>query len=218
MHNRKKRFAALAMMSLLLIMAALGMTLATLTKPTESRANNFTFGNISIELKEEEWDKLTPEDKIVYPGREIKKDPKITNTGKNDLYAYIEVQVPRAEVRVVADDGSVTQKEWHDLFSFKANSGWELIESHTTADQTYSVYLYAYTDRILAHGDSTETLFYKDKVTYINVLEGELPMDTVLKMPVNAYAIQSGYLNESGTTLKEKMIDAYSKYKDEVKK
>lgn len=216
-NGKKKKAAAIAMMAVLVLaMAALGISLAALTAGTESRANNFTFGNIKIELTEEKWDELTPEERTVYPGKTVAKDPKVTNTGTNDLYAYIEIQVPRAEVRTVAEDGSIAAKEWHDLFSYEVNAGWERIETDIPDGGAYSVYLYAYTGGVLEPDASTPTLF--DEVTYINVLEGELEMDTALAMPVNAYAIQAGYLNETGTDVKEKMIDAYSKYKAETGK
>ena len=43
-------------------------------------------------------------------------------------------------------------------------------------------------------------------------------MDTVLEMPINAYAIQSEYLNETGDTLQAQMTDAFNKYKAEQEK
>ena len=88
-------------------MAALGITQALLVKNTEQRANNFTFGNIKIDMTEPEWEKLTPDKKVVYPDRVVKKDPQVQNTGNTALYAYIEVKTPRALVRTVSEDGTV---------------------------------------------------------------------------------------------------------------
>ena len=50
-------------------------TQALLVKNTEQRANNFTFGNIKIDMTEPEWEKLTPDKKVVYPEQGCKKGP-----------------------------------------------------------------------------------------------------------------------------------------------
>lgn len=208
----KKRIIIIAAVScLMIVMAVLGVSLAMLTQKTEQRANNFTFGNVKIKLEETEWDQLTPEDKTVYPGRTVKKDPKITNTGNNDLYAYIEVNIPKANVRTVSEDNQIIEAQPQKLFSFAVNPGWELIDEVDGTD--YCVQLYAYTAGVLKPGSSTGTLF--DNVTYLNILEGELEKGTVIEMPISAYAIQSDYLNETGSDLKEKMIDAFNKYEAE---
>lgn len=213
--NKKKILIVIALLLLMTVFSAVGFSLAVLTQHTENRANNFTFGNVDIDLKEPEWDKLDPEDKIVYPGRTIVKDPYIENTGGHDLYAYIEVSVPKKTVRTVeiADGKEVIGKaKLQELFSFTPNDGWTCIDKdETSAD--YVTYLYAYTEKVLAPGESTNTLF--DSVTYLNMLEGEIPMGTVLEMPVKAYAIQSGYLNEQGENMEAKMTDAFTKYQSE---
>lgn len=216
--KRKKILGIAGVAALAVLTAALGVTLAVLTKGTEKRANVFTFGNVQIELTEEKWDELEPEDTVVYPGRTVSKDPKVTNSGKNDLYAYIEIWVPMATVRTVAEDGvTVNAAASCELFAFTPNDGWEELspsdweEERTSGGSRYRVYLYGYTAGTLAPGESTATLF--DSVTYANVLEGELEKDAVLKMPVYAYAIQSDYLNETGSGMKEKMTEAFGKYK-----
>lgn len=214
--NRKRIIIIAAVSCLMIVMAVLGTSLAVLTSKTEQRANNFTFGNVKIDLKEPEWDDLTPEEKIVYPGKSVKKDPQIENTGNNDLYAYIEVSVPKAAVRTVADDGTtINAAQPQELFSFTPNSGWTLIDTNDTADD-YCVKLYAYTAKVLKPGETTGKLF--DNVTYLNILEGELSKGTVLEMPINAYAIQSDYLNETGSNMEEKMKNAFEKYNAETVK
>lgn len=215
--NKKRIIIISAISCLMIVMAVLGTSLAVLTRKTEQRANNFTFGNVKIDLQEPEWNGLTPEDKIVYPGKSVNKDPKIKNTGNNDLYAYIEVSVPKAKVRTVSDDKTtiIDAVQPQKLFSFTPNSGWTLIKEDNTADD-YCVKLYAYTAKVLKPGETTNTLF--DQVTYLNILEGELAKGTVLEMPINAYAIQSDYLNETDSNMEEKMKNAFEKYKAEVNK
>lgn len=215
--NRKRIIIIAAVSCLMIVMAVLGTSLAVLTKKTEQRANNFTFGNVKIDLQEPEWDTLTPEDKIVYPGKSVKKDPQVENTGNNDLYAYIEVSVPKAKVRTVADNKTtiIDTAQPQELFSFTPNSDWTLIDTDDTAED-YCVKLYAYTAKVLKPGETTSKLF--GEVTYLNILEGELAKGTVLEMPINAYAIQSDYLNETGSNMEEKMKNAFEKYKAEVNK
>ena len=215
--NKNKILIIFASSLLVIAMIAAGISLAMLSQNTENRANNFTFGNVSIDLSEPEWDELAPEERIVYPGRTISKDPIITNTGENDLYAYIEVSVPKKTVRTVKEENGkevIVEAELLELFSFNANDGWTLI-TRDDSSEDYTTYLYAYTAEVLSPNKSTNALF--DSVTYINMLEGEIPMGTVLEMPIKAYAIQSEYLNEQGDSIKDKMTDAFNKYKDEEK-
>ena len=215
--NKNKILIIFASSLLVIAMIAAGISLAMLSQNTENRANNFTFGNVSIDLSEPEWDELAPEERIVYPGRTISKDPIITNTGENDLYAYIEVSVPKKTVRTVKEENgkeAIVEAELLELFSFNANDGWTLI-TRDDSSEDYTTYLYAYTAEVLSPNKSTNALF--DEVTYVNMLEGEIPMGTVLEMPINAYAIQSEYLNEQGDSIEDKMTDAFNKYKDEEK-
>lgn len=218
---KKKRIVISIIFGLMIVMIALGITSAVLTRNVENRANNFTFGNVTIELKEPEWEKLNPDDKIVYPNRTVKKDPIVENTSENDLYAYIEVKIPRGNVKTVSsgDDGSeiINDAKWQDLMTFNVNDGWTLIEDiKPSGEDKYHTCLYAYTEKVLSPGETTKALF--DEVTYINMLEGEIEKGTVIDMPVAAYAIQSEYLNEIGSNIEEKMKDAFNKYKTQSSK
>ncbi len=219
MQNTKKKsaFFIAVMVCLLLVAATVGVTLATLMTDTEKRANVFTFGNVGIDLQEPKWDELTPQDKILYPGKTISKDPKVKNTGKNDLYAYIEVKIPKKTVKTVTADvngnDTIQDADLHELFSYNISGDWtEINRDNSGAD--YNVYLYAYTKEILTPGSSTSPLF--EEVNYINILEGELEMNTVIEMPVTAYAIQSEYLNENEDDMTAKMKAAFNKYKSEI--
>lgn len=216
-NTKKKRFIIIvSSVCLMLVAAVAGISLATLTVGTEKRANVFTFGNVDIDLEEPQWDDLDSQDKIVYPGKTVTKDPKVKNTGKNDLYAYIEVKVPKKEVRTVkTENGKDTIQEaaLQELFSYDVSSDWTVIDSDKSGAE-YNVYLYAYTKGVLEHDSVTSPLF--NEVKYIDILEGEIEMDTVIEMPITAYAIQAEYLNESGADLKEKMTDAFNKYKSEI--
>lgn len=209
--SKKKKITGL-LVSLLIISICLGVILAVLVKKTEERTNEFTFGNAQINLVEDHWN-IDENNRTVYPNKEIQKDPRVINTGKTSVYAYIEVKVPCENVKTVGSDEKLEDNKWHELFSYYVNSGWELIESNTSDDEKTITKVYAYTKEILEPNETTVTLF--DKVKYLNILEGQIEKGTEIDMPINAYAIQSDYLNETGDTVKD-MISAYSKYKEEV--
>lgn len=215
--SEKKKYTFLVVLSLLLVASAtMGGTFAYLTKNVESRANNFTFSNVRIDLVEYKWDDLKPEDKVVYPGRSITKDPKVKNTGDNNLYVYIEVKIPRANIKTVSQDQKIIDTKMVDLLSFEVNEGWERIKSTVSDDDTYTSEIYAYTADIVEPEGETNTLF--DKVVFVNMLEGELKKGYQFEMPINAYAIQSDYLEVGGDTVKEIMTNAFEEYQNAAQK
>lgn len=177
------------------IMAGAGTTLAVMSKTTEKRANNFTFGNVNIQLEEPGWEE---EDHTLYPGRTVNKDPAVRNTGSTDIFVYLEVQVPKGEVRLVKDsteDGRITVTEASQtvvLLDYKFDDKhWAVIHSNTY--ESYNTIVYAYLEALPA-GSSTVPLF--EKVTFVNAIEGDPEGRTTLEMPINAYAIQATYLDE----------------------
>lgn len=193
----------------LLLVAALAITgaLAYLTA-TDSAENKFTVGNVDISLAEPEWDKANPDGTLenIVAGQVITKDPTVTNTGTNDAYAYIMVEIPKVYstdiVSTDAEGNTVTTSESHyPLFSFEANDGWTLIDSQTgTETDAYDYHLYAY-DTALAP-NSAATLF--NKVTFANITEdfvnsitGEEIVD--LAINITGYAIQSDYYNNEAS-------------------
>ena len=173
MENRKSKFrkcaaAALAVMTL----ASAGATLAFFTD-REEKVNTFTVGNIDIQLEEPQWDPDKGRD--ITPDKEVPKDPQITNTGANDAYVFMEVSVPRSEVRTVNDDGSLSEVLMQDLFTYETNEGWTLMRKQSNGDST--TYYYAYTDadntmKALKPEETTTPVF--SSVKFINMTEGEL--------------------------------------------
>lgn len=207
--NMTGKKAAVAAMAICAVMAV-GGAVAYFTD-VDSAKNKIEIGNVHIDLDEPLWDS-TPDtdsdgipdtaDKIV-PGQTIPKDPRITNTGKNDAYVYLTVSVPKANVFTANIDGtlknngkaSITQ-----LFNYAVNDGWKLMSTDTSAADK-NVYVYGYEKSIKA-GDVTSTLF--DSVTFVNVIEGQGLEDNVLDIDIDASAIQAG---ETGT-----MEEAYQKF------
>lgn len=173
MENRKSKLrkgaaAALAVMTL----ASAGATLAFFTDQ-EEKVNTFTVGNIDIQLEEPQWEPEKGKD--ITPDKEVPKDPQITNTGANDAYVFMEVSVPRSEVRTVNDDGSISDALVQDLFTYETNEGWTLMKKQSNSSST--TYYYAYTNadntmKALKPEETTAPVF--SSVRFINMTEGEL--------------------------------------------
>lgn len=172
---------------------------------TDSSANTFTVGKVTIEHHEDKWDDL-PEDekKEITPNKEFDKDPAIENTGDNAAYVFQTVQVPCKNVIVANLDGTRKPQQLTDLFSYSINGGWTLMttEDVKTGEQvTAHKYTYVYGTNShctpLEAGATTPTLF--DKVRFANVIEEQGIEDTVQDIMINAYAIQTGGLGERST-------------------
>lgn len=207
--KRARRNFIIILSVVLVLCLSTGVTAALLTRGLEGRANTFTFGNLTIDLQEPNWEALTEEERITYPGKEIPKDPKVQNTGKTEAYLYLEVQIPRATIRTVNADQTINAAAPVDLFHFNTNAGWTQVGTRSvTDDGKYSVYVFAYTAAAVAPGQTTPTLF--DTITFVNALEGEPEMGTQLDIPVVAIGIQSGFLNEAGATLTDRILNAYA--------
>ena len=196
--------------SLTIFMAAIGSTLAILTQNTETRANNFSFGQVNIKLDEPKWDDKG-NDHILYPGRTVPKDPTVTNTGINDLYVFLKVRIPKASVHIVEviDGKDVIQPEdVMDLVSYKYDEEhWEFIdeydENYNKSD--YHTIIYGYKAILPASPpDKAKTKPLFEEVTFVNAVEGEPKTSMSFNMPIDAYAIQADYLEDvSGNDIKD---------------
>ncbi len=189
--NSKFRKCAAAAAAALVLLSA-GATVAFFTDQDE-KLNTFTVGNIDIQLDEPEWD---PENgKNITPDKEVNKDPQITNTGVNDAYVFMEVSIPRSSVSTADADGGVNAAAVQDLFTFKANEGWTLMNKKSNTSST--TYYYAYTNadntmKALSPLGVTAPVF--DSVRFINMVEGELSSNN-LSINVIARGIQTDGLN-----------------------
>ena len=72
-----------------------------------------------------------------------------------------------------------------ELFAFQANENWELIERRESSDK--ADYVYGYRSLVQPRA-STAPLF--TEVQLVNYLEGELTREDLLKMPLEAVAVQ----------------------------
>lgn len=203
--NKKKLFTTLGALSLAATLS-IGGTVAYLTDQ-DAADNKFTVGKVDIELEEPNWEEEEHQD--LQAGESVKKDPLITNTGINDAYVYLEVQVPMDTVITAAQDGTrenggLAVKQ--ELFTFTANNNWTQISK--TEANGHMVYVYSY-DKILAANESTNTLF--DTITFANIIEGQID-SREYTIPVEAFAIQTANTGDGSGNVPAEALAAYTKY------
>lgn len=158
----------------------------------ESVTNPFTVGNVKITVTEEHFDKTTAKD--ITPNKVIPKDPVVTNTGVNDVYAFVSVKVPKANVETANADGTLNAAKNQDLFTYKVNDNWKLIKTNDADDHTE--YIYAYSDangtlKKLAKSEKTNAVF--DSVKFINIVD-EQQSGVNLNIDVDGIGIQTADL------------------------
>ena len=145
--NRKKIIAAAIVLVLVL---AIGGILAYFTD-VKTESNKFKMGSVSIVVDEPGWPKGETVD--IVPGQEVDKDPLVINKGDGNVYAFVEVIIPRASVKV----GNATQPALTELFTLRhitdattgataegINAGWVEIESAKVETPTTVTHVFAY--------------------------------------------------------------------------
>ena len=166
--------------------------------------NEFTVGNVDIDVTEPTWD--PEENKDVIPGEEINKDPQITNKGSNDAFVYLEVSVPIRSLITADVSGNRIDKAPVELFSFRADKNWTLMDSYEK--DSSKVYIYSYNE-ILSPDKTTSALF--QKMTFANVVEGQIDGQT-FEVPVRGYAIQTSGTGGSGESVPVQAKNAFEAY------
>lgn len=201
---RKKRiWKSLIVLSLVAVAGTAGIRgISAFFTDTQEKENTMTVGNVETEIEEPEWDKTTDEEKEdIVPNQTLKKDPKITNTGSNDAYAFLEVQIPVKNIITVGADGEKLPASEIELFTFEVNDGWTKVKTSDVTDEgevTARRFIYAYGSEkectVLKKGETTPALF--DSITLVNAIEGEIDKET-LSIPVKSYSIQAEYIGDS---------------------
>ena len=189
--SRKKLILTAVILTLILI---IGGILAYFTD-VDTKVNKFTMGNVSILVEEPSWEGGDEGVEDIVPNQEVPKDPQITNTGSTDVYAFIKVVVPYANVVV----GDATVAADTELFTYELNEGWVEVGTSTKDEQAKTVtHVYAYVDssnelKDLASTEKTTAVF--DSVTLVDIKETGSDNSTVqnsqLEVVVSGYGIQT---------------------------
>lgn len=202
----KKRFTTIIITLILALCLTVGGSMAYLTD-AERTTNHFTVGKVDIKLTEPNWNE--DENQKLQAGVTIKKDPTLTNTGINDAYVYLEVQIPMADVITADKDGTRLNKgaaTYQQLFTFQADSNWSLIKQEELNHKM--VYTYSY-NQILSPTKSTTPLF--NTVTFANVIEGQIDTNQY-DISVAGFAIQTAGTGDGSGNIPAEAKAAYQKY------
>ena len=209
-----KMFLLLFLVFLFVIVIVGGYTIAFMVAPTQAKLNNANVGDIEARLTESDWDKLGDSEKILYPNKSLPKNPVVENISdrNHDIYAYIKVRIPRAEVVVVSNKTTVADPVMTNLFTYNFDTvHWIEIEKLSPVENTpYAEAVYGYYTK-LEKDQTTEPLF--ETVTFVNILEGSLPKGTKLEIEIESLAIQADYLDEvEGEQEQDLIKHAYGTY------
>lgn len=86
----KKKLVAISLVVAMLAVAVIGGSLAYFTDTTEAKVNEFTVGNVNIDLTEPAW----KGDATLMPGASYEKDPTITVAEKSqDAYVFLKLDM-----------------------------------------------------------------------------------------------------------------------------
>ena len=134
----------------------------------------------------------------VLPEESRTKNPLVKNTGTLDSWMFLEVNIPIRRISLVDENTKRKQPEGEtELFRFRINAGWELIEKTRTGNDM--CYVYGWKEMV-APTKQTGTLF--DSVTMVPYLEGSLNDKEVYQIRVTAKAIQKN-IAPAGTGMKD---------------
>lgn len=158
--------------------AVTGATLAYFTDD-DVAANEFTVGNVEIDLTEPGWDGPNGTGKVeaetMYPGEAVAKDPIVTNTGENPAFIRLKV-------------------EWPDGVTLHTRTNYQPDTIHTEAWTRHTDGYYYYTPKDAVTGN----VLYPDATT-IAPLFDQIMLDvntkngdaTVKNVVVKAEAVQA---------------------------
>lgn len=175
----RKAIVVLSLM-MVLVMAAVGGTVAWLTDSTDAVTNTFTVGDIDITLTE-----TTGSSYHIVPGQDINKDPKVTVTAGSEK-CYVFVKIDEANWPTPTLENNTRKVNYTVDSAWKAVSGvsgvwYQTVDaSSATTDQVLPVLA---GNKVYVSGELTKTEV------------GNITTDPTLTF--TAYACQ--YLGENGT-------------------
>ena len=122
----------------------------------DEKVNTFTVGKVTIELEEPKWEKkpddngnkIPDEAERMTPNQTIIKDPQVKNTGNNDAFIYMTVEVPCRQIISVNNDGTRNPLAMRELYNYQVDNSWELLGTVDVSDESGKKvavkHLYAY--------------------------------------------------------------------------
>ena len=130
--NKRKIILLVALLCMVAILGV-GGTLAYFTAE-DSATNEFTVGNVKIDLIEPKWDEIGKhEAKDAYPGEALAKNPQVVNTGNNPCFVRIKVEGLEQFVKKYGEDAKIglryidAEGVYHEGIN---TADWELYEGY----------------------------------------------------------------------------------------
>ena len=182
--------------------------------------NTFTTGKVEIDLEEPAW----PGDQTnLVPGDIITKNPQITSKAGTPSFVYLQVNVPVANVTMINEDGTKTEKKEHQLLTYGCGETADTIEGEEVAldsrfgleaninRNTEDSWTLVKSEELEAEADTQISHYHVYTYAYNKVLlEGETtkPLfekvrllnmlegeldESSLTMPIKAFAIQAAH-------------------------
>ena len=204
---KKKSILMAAIAVMLVAVLVVGGTLAYFTD-AKSATNTFTVGDVKIKLDESNVNApngdrvISNEYTGVLPGIQYKKDPVVTNTGKNDAYvrAVVTIENGMNWLGFYYDDASTFPQveAFEKLICNTLGTGWEIVgfknvmstQDHPTSDTVVTL---KYTG-VLKSGEATSAMFKNimlpAKMT-TNDITTRVAQNGVFHIDVVAQAIQA---------------------------
>ena len=203
MKKNKKLIAIISCM--ILLIGAVGATIAWLTDKTDPVVNTFTVGNIDIDLYETSGDdQVHAKDYKMIPGTTLDKDPKVTvEAGSEACWLFVKV-TESCDVSKPDSNDKYIFSDFIDYSVITGESGWtQLMNGETPVAGVYYRAVSASTaDQIFDviganNGDDflTNKVVVKDTVTkeMMDALESALKTNPNAgpKLTFKAYAVQN---------------------------
>lgn len=204
-NNKKQIVILLTCVTIFLITAIITITLCSIN----NCATNDIVSADDINVSLEEPDRYEPTSPVE-PNQELPKNPQIKNNDTKDAIVFMTVEVPVANITVIADDGTKSAKENSEIIWFKDDTdsasthanhfdeNWIHLSTKDTLSKKSHKYVFAYNTPV-APGARTSALF--DKIQIKNFIENEIAGNTAENIVINSYAIQASNVLENNTNL-----------------
>lgn len=175
----RKKGLALVLALALMVVGAVGGTLAWLTAQSGTVTNTFTTSDITVKLEEKEGTPVTNgrEFKMI-PGYAIKKDPKVTVLADSEeCFLFVKL------------DESANFK---DFLTYKMANGWEQLKKDKDGNDITGLVYYR---KVLTEDIGTEYSVLQDNQVTVNdkvtkKQMNDLTQDNLPKLTITAYASQ----------------------------
>lgn len=185
----KKKIIALALVLCLVAVAVVGGTLAYFTDEDNAK-NEFTVGNVDIDLTEPNWDETGKEEaEDAYPGEPLAKDPTVTNTGKNPCFVRVSV----SNLDQFGDAGMIIYRT--DYVDNALSSEWTYYEGY--------YYYHKEGNGVLPAGETTDALFDQIVIPVGVTNNAATEPIEVIAQAVQAQGARSSFSNVEKMTVPE---------------